>query len=180
MFPKCWPSVFRCWSLHTSPPMSSDTTRWSPSSSPPSTCTAISSALRTCRSVESRTTIPTDTSVIWKRMFSPAFVSLPDLLETHPLRNVHLRRPAKLLLPQQSSGANGCSRGERTFSSWSPGDSTDTLKVAMWATCGRFPQVYVRRAYIAYELNSVQHRQLKDNTCIVEFQFMLPTSHPNR
>lgn len=41
-------------------------------------------------------------------------------------------------------------------------------------------QVYVRRAYIAYELNSVQHRQLKDNTCIVEFQFMLPTSHPNR
>lgn len=42
------------------------------------------------------------------------------------------------------------------------------------------PQVYVRRAYIAYELNSVQHRQLKDNTCIVEFQFMLPTSHPNR
>lgn len=41
-------------------------------------------------------------------------------------------------------------------------------------------QVYVRRAYIAYELNSVQHRQLRDNTCIVEFQFMLPTSHPNR
>lgn len=43
-----------------------------------------------------------------------------------------------------------------------------------------FIQVYVRRAYIAYELNSVQHRQLKDNTCVVEFQFMLPTSHPNR
>ncbi|XP_046694454.1 acetyl-CoA carboxylase 1 isoform X4 [Silurus meridionalis] len=41
-------------------------------------------------------------------------------------------------------------------------------------------EVYVRRAYIAYELNSVQHRQLRDNTCIVEFQFMLPTSHPNR
>ncbi|KAG9333639.1 hypothetical protein JZ751_010790, partial [Albula glossodonta] len=41
-------------------------------------------------------------------------------------------------------------------------------------------KVYVRRAYIAYELNSVQHRQLKDNTCIVEFQFMLPSSHPNR
>uniref|UniRef100_A0A3Q3IDI1 acetyl-CoA carboxylase n=1 Tax=Monopterus albus TaxID=43700 RepID=A0A3Q3IDI1_MONAL len=40
-------------------------------------------------------------------------------------------------------------------------------------------EVYVRRAYIAYELNSVQHRQLKDNTCVVEFQFMLPTSHPN-
>nr|DBA33810.1 TPA: hypothetical protein GDO54_001441 [Pyxicephalus adspersus] len=41
-------------------------------------------------------------------------------------------------------------------------------------------EVYVRRAYIAYELNSVQHRQLKDNTCVVEFQFMLPSSHPNR
>ncbi|XP_067350310.1 acetyl-CoA carboxylase 1 isoform X6 [Channa argus] len=41
-------------------------------------------------------------------------------------------------------------------------------------------EVYVRRAYIAYELNSVQHRQLRDNTCVVEFQFMLPTSHPNR
>ncbi|XP_029467592.1 acetyl-CoA carboxylase 1 isoform X2 [Rhinatrema bivittatum] len=41
-------------------------------------------------------------------------------------------------------------------------------------------EVYVRRAYIAYELNSVQHRQLKENTCVVEFQFMLPSSHPNR
>ncbi|XP_039612650.1 acetyl-CoA carboxylase 1 isoform X1 [Polypterus senegalus] len=41
-------------------------------------------------------------------------------------------------------------------------------------------EVYVRRAYIAYELNSVQHRQLKDGTCVVEFQFMLPSSHPNR
>uniref|UniRef100_A0A8C2U8B6 Acetyl-CoA carboxylase alpha n=1 Tax=Coturnix japonica TaxID=93934 RepID=A0A8C2U8B6_COTJA len=46
--------------------------------------------------------------------------------------------------------------------------------------CPENLQVYVRRAYIAYELNSVQHRQLKDNTCVVEFQFMLPTSHPNR
>eukprot|EP00069_Balaena_mysticetus_P020536 bmy_02870T0 len=44
---------------------------------------------------------------------------------------------------------------------------------------GSHSNVYVRRAYIAYELNSVQHRQLKDNTCVVEFQFMLPTSHPN-
>uniref|UniRef100_A0A1A8NE37 acetyl-CoA carboxylase n=1 Tax=Nothobranchius rachovii TaxID=451742 RepID=A0A1A8NE37_9TELE len=31
-------------------------------------------------------------------------------------------------------------------------------------------EVYVRRAYIAYELNSVQHRQLKDNTCVIMFQ----------
>ncbi|XP_061459332.1 acetyl-CoA carboxylase 2 isoform X2 [Rhineura floridana] len=41
-------------------------------------------------------------------------------------------------------------------------------------------EVYVRRAYIAYELNSLQHRQLTDGTCVVEFQFMLPSSHPNR
>uniref|UniRef100_A0A452R4T0 Acetyl-CoA carboxylase 1 n=1 Tax=Ursus americanus TaxID=9643 RepID=A0A452R4T0_URSAM len=41
-------------------------------------------------------------------------------------------------------------------------------------------EVYVRRGYIAYELNSLQHRQLPDGTCVVEFQFMLPSSHPNR
>ncbi|XP_078523505.1 acetyl-CoA carboxylase 2 isoform X2 [Lissotriton helveticus] len=41
-------------------------------------------------------------------------------------------------------------------------------------------EVYVRRGYIAYELNSLQHHQLRDSTCVVEFQFMLPSSHPNR
>nr|XP_033810269.1 acetyl-CoA carboxylase 2 isoform X2 [Geotrypetes seraphini] len=41
-------------------------------------------------------------------------------------------------------------------------------------------EVYVRRGYIAYDLNSLQHTQLKDGTCVVEFQFMLPSSHPNR
>ncbi|XP_069475531.1 acetyl-CoA carboxylase 2 [Ambystoma mexicanum] len=41
-------------------------------------------------------------------------------------------------------------------------------------------EVYVRRGYIAYELNSLQHHQLQDDTCVVEFQFMLPSSHPNR
>nr|XP_014349107.1 PREDICTED: acetyl-CoA carboxylase 2 isoform X1 [Latimeria chalumnae]XP_014349108.1 PREDICTED: acetyl-CoA carboxylase 2 isoform X1 [Latimeria chalumnae]XP_014349109.1 PREDICTED: acetyl-CoA carboxylase 2 isoform X1 [Latimeria chalumnae] len=41
-------------------------------------------------------------------------------------------------------------------------------------------EVYVRRAYIAYELNSLQHHQLRDGTCVVDFQFMLPSSHPNR
>ncbi|KAF3695826.1 Acetyl-CoA carboxylase 2 [Channa argus] len=41
-------------------------------------------------------------------------------------------------------------------------------------------EVYVRRAYIAYELNSIQHHQLEDGTCAVDFQFMLPSSHPNR
>lgn len=61
--------------------------------------------------------VPTDLSVIWKRtVFSRACVSLPHLLETDPLGNVHLRRPAELLLPQQSSGTNGCPRGrENTF-----------------------------------------------------------------
>lgn len=43
-----------------------------------------------------------------------------------------------------------------------------------------FFQVYVRRAYIAYELNSIQHHRLQDGTCAVDFQFMLPSSHPNR
>uniref|UniRef100_A0A8C0UYD6 acetyl-CoA carboxylase n=1 Tax=Cyanistes caeruleus TaxID=156563 RepID=A0A8C0UYD6_CYACU len=41
-------------------------------------------------------------------------------------------------------------------------------------------EVYVRRGYIAYELQSLQHQQLSDGTCLVEFQFMLPSSHPNR
>ncbi|GCB65673.1 hypothetical protein scyTo_0007767 [Scyliorhinus torazame] len=41
-------------------------------------------------------------------------------------------------------------------------------------------EVYVRRAYIAYELNSVQHHQLHNGVCVVDFQFMLPSSHPNR
>ncbi|XP_061322456.1 acetyl-CoA carboxylase 2 isoform X2 [Pezoporus flaviventris] len=40
-------------------------------------------------------------------------------------------------------------------------------------------EVYVRRGYLAYELNSLQHRQLSDGSCLVEFQFMLPSSHPN-
>ncbi|KAM4649457.1 LOW QUALITY PROTEIN: acetyl-CoA carboxylase 2 [Amazona ochrocephala] len=41
-------------------------------------------------------------------------------------------------------------------------------------------EVYVRRGYLAYELHSLQHRQLSDGTCLVEFEFMLPSSHPNR
>lgn len=48
------------------------------------------------------------------------------------------------------------------------------------ATALLLRQVYVRRGYIAYELNSLQHRELPDGTCFVEFQFMLPSSHPNR
>lgn len=47
-------------------------------------------------------------------------------------------------------------------------------------SCHSPSQVYVRRGYLAYELNSLQHRQLSDGTCLVEFQFVLPSSHPNR
>jgi hypothetical protein len=41
-------------------------------------------------------------------------------------------------------------------------------------------EVYVRRSYIAYELNSVQHYFLSNNDCLVEFQLLLPTNHPSR
>nr|CAB3219668.1 acetyl-CoA carboxylase-like [Phallusia mammillata] len=41
-------------------------------------------------------------------------------------------------------------------------------------------EVYVRRSYIAYELNSVQHHEIGSSNCVLEFQFMLPSSHPNR
>ncbi|XP_022081008.1 acetyl-CoA carboxylase-like isoform X4 [Acanthaster planci] len=41
-------------------------------------------------------------------------------------------------------------------------------------------EVYVRRAYIAYELNCLHHSVLRNSLCVLEFQFMLPSSHPNR
>jgi acetyl-CoA carboxylase / biotin carboxylase 1 len=41
-------------------------------------------------------------------------------------------------------------------------------------------EVYVRRSYIAYELNSVQHFFLSNGSNIVEFQLQLPENHPNR
>jgi len=41
-------------------------------------------------------------------------------------------------------------------------------------------EVYVRRAYIAYELSCLQHHELRDKLCVVEFMFLLPSSHPNR
>nr|XP_039264326.1 acetyl-CoA carboxylase-like isoform X1 [Styela clava] len=41
-------------------------------------------------------------------------------------------------------------------------------------------EVYVRRSYIAYELNSVQHHEIGDDRVVCEFQFMLPSTHPNR
>ncbi|KAB7507632.1 Acetyl-CoA carboxylase [Armadillidium nasatum] len=41
-------------------------------------------------------------------------------------------------------------------------------------------EVYVRRAYISYELTCLQHKELSKDVCIVFFQFLLPSSHPNR
>lgn len=41
-------------------------------------------------------------------------------------------------------------------------------------------EVYVRRSYIAYELNSIQHYALSTNVCFVEFQLQLPSTHPTR
>ncbi|XP_071943409.1 acetyl-CoA carboxylase-like isoform X2 [Antedon mediterranea] len=41
-------------------------------------------------------------------------------------------------------------------------------------------EVYVRRAYIAYEVNGLQHASLTSGCCVLQFQFMLPSSHPNR
>jgi len=41
-------------------------------------------------------------------------------------------------------------------------------------------EVYVRRAYTSYELTCLQHQELYGNMCIVQFQFLLPSSHPNR
>ena len=41
-------------------------------------------------------------------------------------------------------------------------------------------EVYVRRAYTAYVLNSVQHYFLSSGDCLVEFQLQLPSNHPNR
>lgn len=40
--------------------------------------------------------------------------------------------------------------------------------------------MYIRRAYVAYELHSLQHSSLPDGHCVVEFRFLLPRSHPNR
>jgi biotin carboxylase len=41
-------------------------------------------------------------------------------------------------------------------------------------------EVYVRRSYTAYDVTCVQHEMLDENTTIVQWQFLLPTSHPNR
>ncbi|XP_014228649.1 acetyl-CoA carboxylase isoform X4 [Trichogramma pretiosum] len=46
--------------------------------------------------------------------------------------------------------------------------------------CNAALEVYVRRAYISYELTCLQHLELSGELPIVHFQFLLPTNHPNR
>jgi len=41
-------------------------------------------------------------------------------------------------------------------------------------------EVYVRRSYISYDLNSIQHGALTDGTSTVQFLLYLPLNHPNR
>lgn len=41
-------------------------------------------------------------------------------------------------------------------------------------------EVYVRRAYISYDLTCLQHHEMLNGLCVVQFQFLLPSSHPNR
>lgn len=41
-------------------------------------------------------------------------------------------------------------------------------------------EVYVRRAYIAYGLYCLQHRTIGAGKRVLQFQFSLPSSHPNR
>jgi len=48
------------------------------------------------------------------------------------------------------------------------------------AVCNAALEVYVRRAYISYELTCLQHMEISNEISLVHFQFMLPTSHPNR
>ncbi|XP_065368602.1 acetyl-CoA carboxylase isoform X2 [Calliphora vicina] len=48
------------------------------------------------------------------------------------------------------------------------------------AVCNAALEVYVRRAYTSYELTCLQHLELSGGLPLVHFQFLLPTSHPNR
>ena len=41
-------------------------------------------------------------------------------------------------------------------------------------------QVYVRRAYMTYDIESLQQNEIGEAHCIVEFAFLLPPTHPNR
>lgn len=48
------------------------------------------------------------------------------------------------------------------------------------AVCNASLEVYVRRAYISYELTCLQLLELSGEISLVHFQFLLPSSHPNR
>ncbi|XP_034234889.1 acetyl-CoA carboxylase isoform X2 [Thrips palmi] len=48
------------------------------------------------------------------------------------------------------------------------------------AVCNAALEVYVRRAYISYDLTCLQHMELDGENSVVHFQFLLPSSHPNR
>ncbi|XP_055920497.1 acetyl-CoA carboxylase isoform X2 [Eupeodes corollae] len=48
------------------------------------------------------------------------------------------------------------------------------------AVCNAALEVYVRRAYISYDLTCLQHLELSGEVPLVHFQFVLPTAHPNR
>ncbi|XP_076162670.1 acetyl-CoA carboxylase isoform X2 [Ptiloglossa arizonensis] len=48
------------------------------------------------------------------------------------------------------------------------------------AVCNAALEVYVRRAYISYELTCLQHLELSGEIPLVHFQFLLPNNHPNR
>ncbi|XP_063700172.1 acetyl-CoA carboxylase isoform X3 [Culicoides brevitarsis] len=48
------------------------------------------------------------------------------------------------------------------------------------AVCNAALEVYVRRAYTSYDITCLQHLELSGEVPLVHFQFLLPTSHPNR
>ncbi|KAK9507907.1 hypothetical protein O3M35_007669 [Rhynocoris fuscipes] len=48
------------------------------------------------------------------------------------------------------------------------------------AVCNAALEVYVRRVYISYDLTCLQHLELSGEVPLVHFQFLLPSSHPNR
>ena len=41
-------------------------------------------------------------------------------------------------------------------------------------------EVYIRRAFVSYDVESLQHQRLAQGQSCVHFQFLLPQSHPNR
>ena len=41
-------------------------------------------------------------------------------------------------------------------------------------------EVYIRRAFVSYDVECLQHERLARGQSCVQFQFLLPQSHPNR